>query len=118
MGEVPLYRDIRTLTPGTRTISAQAEHELLEDSQLRCGGGTARAEDVQGKPTQSHISPRILVHQEKWGCRPVRRTVWRGRRWLGLSCSSTVPRSAPAVDPKPTALERSRTFKNNYLAEM
>jgi len=26
--------------------------------------GTARAEDAQGTPTQSHISPRILVYED------------------------------------------------------
>jgi len=29
------------------------------------GRGTARAEDDQGKPTLSHISPSILVYEEK-----------------------------------------------------
>ena len=28
------------------------------------GSGTARAEDAQRTPTQSHISPRILVYEE------------------------------------------------------
>ena len=28
------------------------------------GMGTARAEDAQGKPTQSHISPNILVYED------------------------------------------------------
>jgi len=28
------------------------------------GRGTARAEDAQGTPTQSHISPSILVYEE------------------------------------------------------
>ena len=28
------------------------------------GRGTARAEDAQGKPTQSHISPSILAYEE------------------------------------------------------
>ena len=27
-------------------------------------GGTTRAEDAQGTPTQSHISPSILVYEE------------------------------------------------------
>ena len=31
------------------------------------GRGTARAEDAQGTPTQSHISPSILVYEEE-GC--------------------------------------------------
>ena len=29
------------------------------------GRGTARTEDVQGTPTQSHISPSILVYEDK-----------------------------------------------------
>ena len=29
------------------------------------GRGTARAEDAQGTPTQSHISPSILVYEEQ-----------------------------------------------------
>ena len=29
------------------------------------GRGTARAEDAQGTPTQSHISPSIPVHEDK-----------------------------------------------------
>ena len=37
------------------------------DSAL--GGGAARAEDVQGTPTKSQISPNILVHEEKWAHR-------------------------------------------------
>jgi len=30
----------------------------------RAGRGTTRAEDAQGTPTQSHISPSILVYEE------------------------------------------------------
>ena len=30
------------------------------------GRATARAEDAQGTPTQSHISPRILVYEENF----------------------------------------------------
>jgi len=29
------------------------------------GRGTTRAEDAQGTPTQSHISPSILLYEEK-----------------------------------------------------
>jgi len=32
--------------------------------RLRVGRGAARAEDAQGKPTQSRISPSILVHED------------------------------------------------------
>ena len=31
---------------------------------LLSGRGTTRAEDAQGTPTQSHISPSILVYEE------------------------------------------------------
>jgi len=35
-------------------------------SGLVCSGrGTARAEDAQGKPTQSHISPIVLVYEDE-----------------------------------------------------
>ena len=34
------------------------------DTMLDSGRGTARAEDAQGTPTQSHISPSILVYEE------------------------------------------------------
>ena len=38
-------------------------HVVLIDSGL-IGRGAARAKDAQGTPTQSHISPSILIHQE------------------------------------------------------
>jgi len=34
------------------------------DSGLVAGRGIARAEDAQGTPTQSHIPPNILVHED------------------------------------------------------
>ena len=37
----------------------------LVDSTDFSGRGTARAEDAQGTPTQSHISPSILVYEDK-----------------------------------------------------
>ena len=41
--------------------------QLLVCDRLRVssGRGAARAEDAQGTPTQSHISPSILVYEEK-----------------------------------------------------
>ena len=36
---------------------------FITDDRLR--EGTARAEDAQGTPAQSHISPSILVYEEK-----------------------------------------------------
>jgi len=41
------------------------------------GRGTARAEDAQGTPTQSHISPSILVYEDIPGYTSVRRTFAR-----------------------------------------
>ena len=32
---------------------------------MRTGRGTTKAEDSQGTPTQSHISPSILVYEDK-----------------------------------------------------
>ena len=37
--------------------------------RLRVGRGTTRAEDAQGTPTQSHISPSILVYEGYVWCR-------------------------------------------------
>ena len=45
-----------------------ADHDRLKDLS---GRGAARAEDVQGTPTQSHISPSILVYEaNQHGTRP------------------------------------------------
>jgi len=53
------------------------------------GRGAARAEDAQGTPTQSHISPSILVYEDK-GSKRVRRP------WpcLGLSLYHSLPTGA------------------------
>ena len=48
MSEVPLYARCTLPGGGARLIRK----------------GTTRAEDAQGTPTQSHISPRILVYEE------------------------------------------------------
>jgi len=37
---------------------------LIVVDRLRSGRGTTRAEDAQGTPTQSHISPSLLVYEE------------------------------------------------------
>jgi len=39
----------------------------VSDYDRRSGRGTTRAEDAQGTPTQSHISPSILVYEDKPG---------------------------------------------------
>ena len=38
---------------------------LAGNDRLRVGRGTARADDAQGTPIQSHISPCILVYEDK-----------------------------------------------------
>jgi len=61
MSEVPLYR--ARLGEGSRVQG------LLANDRLRVGWlsgrGTTRAEDAQGTPTQRHVSPRILVYEDK-----------------------------------------------------
>jgi len=47
-------------TPKVRNLSRPLPEYPVIDS----GRGTTRAEDVQGTPTQSHISPSILVYEE------------------------------------------------------
>ena len=48
--------------PGT--VHSVFPREVSRGGRLS-GRGTARAEDAQGTPTQSHISPSILVYEEK-----------------------------------------------------
>ena len=50
----------RAETP--RNPENRAPHLLNLDDRLR--GGVARAEDARGTPSQSHISPSILVYEE------------------------------------------------------
>ena len=45
------------MSPGSSQVSRR--------DRLRVGGGAARAEDKQGTPAQSHISPSVLVFTEK-----------------------------------------------------
>jgi len=46
-----------------------ASHEVIDSGLVGSGRGTTRAEDAQGTPTQSHISPSILVYEENPGNR-------------------------------------------------
>ena len=46
------------------------QKRLKAGDRLRVGRGTARVEDAQGTPTQSHISPSMLVYEDKPGCFP------------------------------------------------
>ena len=55
-------------------LGEAAEGETGEcTSQGFSGRGTARAEDAQAAPTQSHISPSILVYEDKTGPEQVER---------------------------------------------
>ena len=54
---VPSFPSPRVLPP------RQPPFPPMIDSGL-VGGGAARAEDAQGTPTQSHISPSILVYED------------------------------------------------------
>ena len=56
------------------TFAKRLLKRLIGDDRLRVGWlnswdlsgrGTTRAEDAQGTPTQSHISPSILVYEDK-----------------------------------------------------
>ena len=50
---------------GVKTQTDWAANPIDGVDRLRVGGrGAARAEDAQGTPTQSHISPSILVYEE------------------------------------------------------
>ena len=56
---------------------------LLKDDRFRVGwlnglGDAARVEDAQGTPTQRHISPSILVHEENACPRTMPRKALRG----------------------------------------
>jgi len=39
--------------------------ELAKYDRAMTGRGTARSEDAQGTPTQSHISPNVLVYEDE-----------------------------------------------------
>ena len=50
----------------TAPIPTDLERMLGDDRpRVGSGRGTTRAEDAQGTPTQSHISPSILVYEEQ-----------------------------------------------------
>ena len=55
------YEEVRTLLkPWTRSSTA-----VIDSGRDLSRRGTTRAEDAQGTPTQSHISPSILVYDDK-----------------------------------------------------
>jgi len=62
------------------------------------GRGTTRAEDAQGTPTQSHISPSILVYEDKKGLRMSARVMSGGTLRSGRS--HTTRRCRGATNPE------------------
>ena len=91
---------------GTHTGERPYVCETAADltSVIDSGGGAARAEDAQGTPTQSHISPSILVYEDKLIL-------------LQLGAPPPVSRHAP---PPPTAAPAPavpRPCKNNCFTE-
>jgi len=55
-----------TLVTGpSRPLGLKLTNGFMHGDRLRSGRGAARAEDAQGTPTKSHISPSILVYEEK-----------------------------------------------------
>ena len=49
---------------GTFLSASSSSCRCLANSVDLSGRGTARAENAQGTPTQSHISPSMLVYEE------------------------------------------------------
>jgi len=91
---------------GRRAASVRSWCWLIDSWDLS-GRGTKRAEDAQGTPTQSHISPIILVYEEKpvvafrvSGLRLGSRVTYRGTSLIRNTPllgpqSRTMPRGGP-----------------------
>ena len=69
---IKLIPDIRIVKEYLNTCSIVTQyHAALEniylyaDDRLRAGRGTARSEDALGTPIQSHVSPSILLYEDK-----------------------------------------------------
>ena len=60
---VPSYRN-RGHTPSANSALYFSDRLRVGWLNGVVGRGTARAEDAQGTPTQSHISPSILVYED------------------------------------------------------
>jgi len=71
---------------------ARQRPKILNRFSFISGKGAARAEDAQGTPTQSHISPSILVYEHKTGS-----TVYQNACWIRITelkpvfCHLTLP---------------------------
>ena len=92
MSEAPLYLEARTASVGSlkRVVRPSAGFQALRDLS---GSGAARAEDAQGTPTQSHISPSILVYKDQTRRRPKRTSLTRRLALLYLRRKSTPNRN-------------------------
>ena len=55
---------VKSLSHASLSRLASCLHQILPRDIIRVGRGTARAEDAQGTPTQSHISPSTLVYED------------------------------------------------------
>jgi len=73
--------------------------------------GVARAEDAQGAPNQSHISPSLLVSGDK----PFSGGYWGVDRARIALCLDPPPRPGPSTN-LPWALEPSGTSKSYNIA--
>ena len=76
---------VRAARPSGRARSGAGAGCSAIDRLRVSGRGTARAEDAQETPTQSHVSPSILVYEEKYQSllRPVLRARLRRTRCVG-----------------------------------
>ena len=62
----PTHSLLRKPNQSCRTVgNSRLTHRGTTHSRYFSGRGAVRAEDAQGTPTQSHISPRLLVYEEK-----------------------------------------------------
>ena len=66
-----LAKALENINVRTNDVSQLATNDAARIRQLPAidpglvGWGAARAEDAQGTPTQGHVSPSILVYEEK-----------------------------------------------------
>ena len=70
---------------GAKASQARRRHTAVD--RLRVGRGAARAEDAQGTPTQSHISPSILTTKIMEGDAAIAVDGWR-RSCVDHMCGS------------------------------
>jgi len=65
LGDQLVELDLAGTTPNPAPAARTPKSDTLGSKHLCLSGrGTTRAEDAQGTPTQSHISPSILEYEE------------------------------------------------------